>query len=322
MRKVIYWELCKIFNFEYTTKWYTRNSESVPENETQAILWDFEIYTDHLISIRRPDFELISGFYRSSGPLNENKRKINKYLNHGQITKKLWNMRLTVILIVGGALETVPKGLERELEQLEIAGNNELHCWDRLEYSAESWKPEKIYGHSDSSESPIANDDGKISQETKIPIVIGALGTVSKRLVQRLEDLEIRGRVETIQTSVFLKTVRIWRRVLENWGDSSGKPSANADDHTNKWELKKLWNMKLTIIPIVIGALGTVTKGLVKGLEDMEIMGRVETIQNKALLRSARILRIVLEICGDLLSLKFQWKPSAKANVKNFQGEN
>ena len=27
-------------------------------------------------------------------------------------------------------------------------------------------------------------------------------------------------------------------------------------------ELKKLWNMKVTIIPIVIGAFGTVTEGL------------------------------------------------------------
>ena len=26
------------------------------------------------------------------------------------------------------------------------------------------------------------------------------------------------------------------------------------------WELKKLWNMKMTIIPIVISAFGTVTK--------------------------------------------------------------
>ena len=26
-------------------------------------------------------------------------------------------------------------------------------------------------------------------------------------------------------------------------------------------ELKKLWNMKVTVIPILIGALGTVTKG-------------------------------------------------------------
>ena len=33
-------------------------------------------------------------------------------------------------------------------------------------------------------------------------------------------------------------------------------------------ELKKLWNMKVTIVPIVIGAFGTITKGLIKGLED------------------------------------------------------
>ena len=60
-------------------------------------------------------------------------------------------------------------------------------------------------------------------------------------------------------------------------------------------ELKKLWNMKVTIIPFVIGALGTSTKGLVQGLEDLEIKGRVETVKTTALLRSVRILRRVLE---------------------------
>ena len=35
--------------------------------------------------------------------------------------------------------------------------------------------------------------------------------------------------------------------------------------------------MKVTIIPIVIGAFGTVTKGLLKGLEDLEVGNRVET---------------------------------------------
>ena len=29
--------------------------------------------------------------------------------------------------------------------------------------------------------------------------------------------------------------------------------------------------MRMTIVPIVIGALGTVTKGLLKGLEDLEV---------------------------------------------------
>ena len=60
-------------------------------------------------------------------------------------------------------------------------------------------------------------------------------------------------------------------------------------------ELKKLWNMKVTILPIVIGVLGTITKGVLKGLEDLEIGGRVETIQTTALLRTARILRLALE---------------------------
>ena len=38
-------------------------------------------------------------------------------------------------------------------------------------------------------------------------------------------------------------------------------------------ELKKLWNMKVTIIPIVIGPFRTVTKRLLKGLEDLEVGG-------------------------------------------------
>ena len=73
-------------------------------------------------------------------------------------------------------------------------------------------------------------------------------------------------------------------------------------------ELKKLWNMKVMEIPIVIGALGTVTKELIQGLEDLEIRGQEETIQTVALLRSTRILRRVLETWGDLLSLKLQWE--------------
>ena len=52
--------------------------------------------------------------------------------------------------------------------------------------------------------------------------------------------------------------------------------------------------MKVSVIPNVIGALGTVTKGLVQGLEALEIR-REEIIQTAALLSSTRILRRVLE---------------------------
>ena len=66
-------------------------------------------------------------------------------------------------------------------------------------------------------------------------------------------------------------------------------------EYENARELKKLWNMQVTIIPIVIGAFGTVTKGLLKRLEDLEVGGRVETIQTTELFRTARIQRRVLE---------------------------
>ena len=46
----------------------------------------------------------------------------------------------------------------------------------------------------------------------------------------------------------------------------------------------------MTFVPIVIGAFGTITKGLLKGLEDLEAGGQVETIQMTALLRTDRIL--------------------------------
>ena len=47
---------------------------------------------------------------------------------------------------------------------------------------------------------------------------------------------------------------------------------------------EKLWNTKMMMIPIISGAIGTVNKGLIQGLEDLEIRGRVETIQTTALL--------------------------------------
>ena len=55
-------------------------------------------------------------------------------------------------------------------------------------------------------------------------------------------------------------------------------------------ELKKLWNMKVTIVPIVIGAFSTISKWLLKGLEDLEVGGRVETIQMTVMLRTAKAL--------------------------------
>ena len=160
--------MCKKFKFDHTNKWYMHNPAPVLENETHKLLWDFNIQTDHLISVRRPDFIIIS-----------KKKRICKIVNFA-----------------------VPADYRINLK-------------------------------------------------------------------------------ECAKKDKYLDLAR---------------------------ELKKLWNMKVTILPIVIGAFGTITKGLLKGLEDLEVGGRVETIQTTALLRTARILRRVLETWGDLLSLKLLWR--------------
>ena len=76
-----------------------------------------------------------------------------------------------------------------------------------------------------------------------------------------------------------------------------------------------MWNMKVTIIPIVIGALGTVTSGLVLRQEDFEITGHVETVTTRALLRSTReeSWRIEETYCHSNSSEK----TSANPDVKN-----
>ena len=43
-------------------------------------------------------------------------------------------------------------------------------------------------------------------------------------------------------------------------------------------ELEKLRNMKMTVIPAVIGALGSVSKWLVQGQVELEISGQVKII--------------------------------------------
>ena len=78
--------------------------------------------------------------------------------------------------------------------------------------------------------------------------------------------------------------------------------------------------MKVMFKPIATGVLGTVTKLYPQGLDDLEISGRVETIQTTTLLGFGRILRRILNTWGDLQSLKLQ---SLKTDVKkNSQGVN
>ena len=56
--------------------------------------------------------------------------------------------------------------------------------------------------------------------------------------------------------------------------------------------------MRVSVIPIVVGTLRTLLRVLEKRLAELEIRGRIESIQSTTLLRLARILRSVLKIRG------------------------
>ena len=147
--------MCRKFQFDHTNKWYIYNPAPVQENDTHKLLWDFNIQTDHLIPARRPDLIIINNKkkickivdfavpadHRIS--LKESEKK-DKYLDLARELKKLWNMKVTIV-----------------------------------------------------------------------PIVIGALGTITKALLKGPEDLEIGRQVETIQTTALLRMARILRQVME-----------------------------------------------------------------------------------------------------------
>ena len=60
-----------------------------------------------------------------------------------------------------------------------------------------------------------------------------------------------------------------------------------------KRELRKLWNLKMSIVPIVIGALGTIPKSLEKHLKELNVEVNISQMQTTVLLNSARIVRKV-----------------------------
>ena len=123
--KVIHWELCKKLKFDHTNKLYMYNPESVLKNEMHKLLWDYDIQTDHLISAWRTDLIIIDHKERTcrivdfSVPADHGVNikeceKKDKCLDLAKKLKKLWNMKVTFILIVIGALVRSPKDWYRD----------------------------------------------------------------------------------------------------------------------------------------------------------------------------------------------------------------
>ena len=64
-----------------------------------------------------------------------------------------------------------------------------------------------------------------------------------------------------------------------------------------KYEIARIWKMKkVEVIPVVVGALGTVAMGLKGWIEKMGLQLTVEELQKPCLLGTARIIRKMLDM--------------------------
>ena len=61
-------------------------------------------------------------------------------------------------------------------------------------------------------------------------------------------------------------------------------------------ELQKIWNVKVKVIPLVVGSLGAIHKQCGNRLRQIGITAATAQVQKTVLLGTARILRKVLEI--------------------------
>ena len=125
--KVIHWEKYKKLKFDHTNKWYMHNPASDQENATHWLLQDFNIETDHLIAAKRGDFIIINKKKRiwkivDFAVPSDLRVKLKKGLVPRPCLgiENLWNMKVTIIPIVIGALRTVTKWLLKGLEELVV----------------------------------------------------------------------------------------------------------------------------------------------------------------------------------------------------------
>ena len=60
-------------------------------------------------------------------------------------------------------------------------------------------------------------------------------------------------------------------------------------------EIQRIWNLKCTIVPVIIGATGIVTRSLRKSLETVPGKHSIDSLQKTAILGTSHIIRKVLQ---------------------------
>ena len=127
----IHWEIGRANGILVKQKWCERQPEAVIDNDSCKILWDFPVQADHFITVRRLDMLVIDKDHHECQIIDfaipydtrvddKEVEKIQKYLDVVKEVKKMWNMKVTVVPLVVGALGTHAKVLEKRLKNIGI----------------------------------------------------------------------------------------------------------------------------------------------------------------------------------------------------------
>ena len=82
--------------------------------------------------------------------------------------------------------------------------------------------------------------------------------------------------------------------------------------------------MKLSVVPLVVGALGAPAKALEKKFKTLGIETKITELQESVLIHTSTIHRKVLEVWGVLLTphLKNKTYPLVETSVRSFNNDN
>ena len=129
----IHWQLCQKYNFECNQHWYQHTPESVIENETMKIYWNFPIQVDRELEDKanKPDIIIFNKTERHCtivdvaipGDHNieqKQQKKIDKYKDLKLEISRMWNCSSIVVPVVIGALGSVPKKFHDHFDKLDI----------------------------------------------------------------------------------------------------------------------------------------------------------------------------------------------------------
>ena len=91
-------------------------------------MWDFSIQTDHVIEARRPDLVVVDKKETSCkiidfavpGDSRIEEKDKDKIENLGRELQKIWNVKVKILLLVGGSVGAMPKQFGNRFKQIGI----------------------------------------------------------------------------------------------------------------------------------------------------------------------------------------------------------